>query len=214
MSESFHRIRELFIESAEDFSVGAGDYDFRSDDFIKVQRDVIGLLAMLSAVGSSRKFSSEEELFELSVDLGGFVLGPLMGVQEHLSRISNKHPEALQDFSEFIFSLAQLFFIPSKSLKKRYRSESLAFGTSLAKVNELKEEAKERARTIAEEKWKSDAKKKEYPRLTDMTLYVKDQLQREGFGSELPKTIEGLKGWLRPIAPSYAKQPGRSPKSS
>ncbi|TFH81781.1 hypothetical protein [Pseudomonas kribbensis] len=214
MSEDFEKIRELFIEAAVDFTDAAESYDFLSDDFLKVQNEVIGLLSMISAVGMSRKFKSEEELFNLSLDLGGFVLGPLIRVQDHLAEISGKRPEAVKDFSEFIFSIAQLFFIPSQNLKRRYRSENAAFKSSLAVVNEIKDAVRERARTIADEKWKSDAKKKEYPRLSDMAVYVRTRLEGEGWSEDMPKTLETIKGWLRPMAPAYAKQPGRSPKSS
>ena len=214
MSENFVKVRELFISSAEDFTDASKDYDFLSDDLLKVQNEVLGLLAMISAVGLSRKFKSEEELFNLALDLGGFVLGPLSKIQEHLMDVSGRRPEALEDFTELMFSIAQLFFIPSRNLKRRYRSESAAFSSSLAVVNEIKDAVKERARSIADEKWKSDAKKKEYPRLSDMAVYVRTRLETEGWAEDMPKTIETVKSWLRPMAPAYAKQPGRSPKSS
>lgn len=214
MSENFEKVRELFINAAEEFTDASEGYDFLSDDLLKVQNEVVGLLAMISAVGLSRKFKSEEELFDLSLDLGGFVLAPLIKVQEHMVDALGRRPEALNDLSEFIFSIAQLFFIPSQNLKRRYRSENAAFNSSLAVVNEIKDAIRERARTIADEKWKSDARKKEYPRLSDMAVYVRTRLESEGWAEGMPKTIEAIKGWLRPMAPAYAKQPGRSPKSS
>jgi hypothetical protein len=214
MSENFEKVRELFIRAAEEFADTSEDYNFLSSDLLKVQNEVVGLLAMISAVGLSRKFKSEKELFDLSLDLAGFVLAPLIKVQEHLVDASDRRPEALQDFSEFVFSIAQLFFIPSQNLKSRYRSEGAAFNSSLAVVNEIKDAIRERARSIANEKWKSDAKKKEYPRLSDMAVYVRTRLESEGWAEDMPKTIETIKGWLRPMAPAYAKQPGRSPKSS
>ena len=214
MSENFEKVRRLFIQAAEEFTDASEDYNFLSDDLLKVQNEVVGLLAMISAVGLSRKFKSEKELFDLSLDLAGFVLAPLIKVQEHLVDASDRRPEALQDLSELVFSIAQLFFIPSQNLKRRYRSESAAFNSSLAVVNEIKDAIRERARSIANEKWKSDAKKKEYPRLSDMAVYVRTRLESEGWAEDLPKTIETIKGWLRPMAPAYAKQPGRSPKSS
>lgn len=78
MSENFEKVRGLFISATEEFIDTSEDYNFLSDDLLKVQKEVVGLLAMMSVVGLSRKFKSEEELFDLSVDLGGFVLAPLI----------------------------------------------------------------------------------------------------------------------------------------
>jgi len=59
MSENFEKVRRLFIQAAEEFTDASEDYNFLSDDLLKVQNEVVGLLAMISAVGLSRKFISE-----------------------------------------------------------------------------------------------------------------------------------------------------------
>lgn len=214
MSDSFDKTRVLFIETAQEFGAEPDEDVFFGEDLEKIQKHVVGILASISAVGLSRKFESEDALFDLTADLGGVVLEPLIKVQNYLAKISHECPEAQKALAELLFNIAHLFFIPSMNLRNRYRSESAAFRLSLGIVNEIKEAVRERAKNIADEKWKSDAKKKEYPRLTDMALYVKARLEMEGFGEDMPKTIETVKGWLRLVAPAYAKQPGRSPKSS
>ncbi|WGK92562.1 hypothetical protein ACM1ZW_19550 [Pseudomonas sp. NFX71] len=214
MSDSFDETRALFIEKAKEFGAEPDEVIFGGDDFVSMQNHIVGVLASISAVGLSRKVKSVESLFDLAADLGAVVLGPLLQLQNYFDNTSNKCMAEQKALTELLFNISHLFFIPSGNLRNRYRVESSAFNSSLGFVNELKEAIRERAQTIADEKWKSDAKKKEYPRVSDMALYVKGRLESEGWSDDLPKTIETIKGWLRPVAPAYAKQPGRSPKSS
>lgn len=75
----------------------------------------------------------------------------------------------------------------------------------LAEKNAKASERSERARSLASSIWAVDSKY-EY-RLSDMATEVKNILEREGVPN-LPK-IERIKEWIKPVAPEYARRPGR-----
>lgn len=81
----------------------------------------------------------------------------------------------------------------------------------LALVNAAKAAAIERAQAIAAQLWEADAA--QAIRLGEMADKVYRALVAEGFTESLPGTTESLKEWIKPVAPDYARKPGRSRKS-
>lgn len=99
--------------------------------------------------------------------------------------------------------------IASLQLQKVKESQTRGYRSSLAIICQAKSETRAIARTIAEETWQNDTDH-EY-RLKDMAGVVEDHLKSKGY-TDLPKR-ERIKEWLKPIAPDYARRPGRERKS-
>lgn len=81
----------------------------------------------------------------------------------------------------------------------------------LARINQRKAAAKEKARQAAAAKWSGDTDK-QY-RVSDMADMVYRQLALEGMIDALPDRPEGVIPWIKPVAPEYASKPGRRKKS-
>lgn len=81
----------------------------------------------------------------------------------------------------------------------------------LNEINNAKFKAKERAKAIADDLWRADVEEK--IRISVMADKVYRKLVDEGFVDQLPGHAETLKEWINPVAPEYARKPGRPPKS-
>ncbi|MGP3792521.1 hypothetical protein [Pseudomonas sp. B392_1p] len=92
----------------------------------------------------------------------------------------------------------------NKTTKKRM--------SGLDQFNEDKSAAIERAQVIAKQQWQADAAKE--IRIGNMADRVYRALVDEGFKESLPDTPDRLKQWIKPVAPKYASQAGRSRKTS
>lgn len=69
-----------------------------------------------------------------------------------------------------------------------------------------------RARTIASELWSKDASRS--LRVGDMAEHVYGQLLDEGVDINQLPDRDRVRKWIRPVAPEYAKRPGRAPRKS
>jgi hypothetical protein len=77
--------------------------------------------------------------------------------------------------------------------------------------NAAKAKVQERAKSIATERWQADATQE--IRLGDMADRVYRALAADGFAESLPGTAERIKEWIKPVAPDYARKPGRRRKT-
>lgn len=74
-------------------------------------------------------------------------------------------------------------------------------------VSKEKIEAKRYARNIAEYLWRKDIEHK--IKIKEMAINVYAELHQTHHRAQLPDKPESLKGWIKDIAPSYAKESGR-----
>lgn len=105
--------------------------------------------------------------------------------------------------------LIGMFKVAIVIASQRVKSE-IAKISPLARKNQDKENVIRRARELAQEFWRADESQK--LRISDMADIVYKKLVGEGMGELLPDTIERVKEWLKPVAPSYARKGGRAKK--
>lgn len=74
-----------------------------------------------------------------------------------------------------------------------------------------KQAAIEACRNIAARIWASDYTQE--IRLADMCERIYKMMLDQGAGEYLPGESQGLKQWIRPVAPDYARRPGRPKKN-
>lgn len=74
-------------------------------------------------------------------------------------------------------------------------------------INNPKAEAKKRAQEIAKDLWVADFDK--LIGVPAMAKLIAPLMMDEGFGSVLPDTERGLRAWIGPVAPAYARSRGR-----
>lgn len=85
-------------------------------------------------------------------------------------------------------------------------------GKGLKEVNEKKAEVKARAAALATEKWQADTH--EQIRIGAMADEVYRALLGEGYKlKDMPDSKEGVKPWIKDVAPSYARSGGRPRKT-
>jgi hypothetical protein len=120
--------------------------------------------------------------------------------------LTDEQREQLTNVIVCFFKLGATLVVPHIVDKKKAEQ---VFQRSLGPVNAAKATVQDRARTLASEVWQADTDQ-EF-RLKDMAGLVKDVLKREG-REDLP-SLERIKKWIKPVAPAYASNPGRSPKT-
>lgn len=81
----------------------------------------------------------------------------------------------------------------------------------LNEINRLKEQAMEKALSLAESRWNEDVTKS--IRIGDMAVIVYRALVDMGLHMALPDTSERLREWIKPVAPEYSRRGGRSRKT-
>lgn len=105
--------------------------------------------------------------------------------------------------------LIGMFKVAIVIASQRVKSE-IAKISPLARKNKDKENIIRRACELAQELWRADEEQK--VRISDMADIVYSKLAGEGMSEHLPDTIERVKEWLKPVAPSYARKGGRARK--
>lgn len=86
------------------------------------------------------------------------------------------------------------------------------YAHSLAKIQEAKDKAVERAQAIATELWKSE--KEQITRIGIMADRVYRAMASEGLADSLPGSADRIREWIKPVAPANARKPGKPRKSS
>lgn len=82
----------------------------------------------------------------------------------------------------------------------------------LNEINRLKEQAMEKALSLAESRWNNDITQS--IRIGDMAIAVYRDLVDMGLHVALPDTSDRLKDWIKQVAPPYARKGGRSRKTT
>lgn len=92
-------------------------------------------------------------------------------------------------------------------IKKRRKE---IYYSSLGGKAEAHKKLVERAKTIADDKWKESTG--EIIRMGDMADIVYRKLTAEGFSERLPDDIVRIREWIKPVAPDAASRPGPNRK--
>ncbi|MCY1449598.1 hypothetical protein D9M71_663480 [compost metagenome] len=165
--------------------------------------ETIGLLGlMLSLTFLEDNPATEESRWQS--------LKPLMGSIVSLTKTLNaEQKDQMADIVAGFFILGDTLLRPN--LESKVERQIAFENGSLCKFNNHKAAVIEYAKVIATENWEADTAQK--IRVGDMAEIVWARLVVESLKKWLPDKPEGIKEWIKSVAPEYARKAGRPPKS-
>ncbi|UVL04772.1 hypothetical protein [Pseudomonas sp. B21-047] len=129
---------------------------------------------------------------------------------EILAAISTEDEEVAEGIRVAMMSIGTALFGSLIDYSSRAVNREMASLRGLNARNKSLKRAADRAREVAVEKWAEDHD--QCIRIGEMAQAIYAQLHSEGLDKVLPKDPDGVRKWIRPVAPPHAIRPGRTKK--
>jgi len=128
-----------------------------------------------------------------------------------LTAISSEDAEIAEGIRVAMMSIGTALLGSLINYSSRAVNREMASLRGLNARNKSLRQAANRAREVAVAKWGED--RAQSIRIGEMAQAIYAQLHAEGLDKVLPKDPDGVRKWIRSVAPPHAIRPGRSRKS-
>lgn len=128
-----------------------------------------------------------------------------------LTEISAEDVEIAEGIRTAMMSIGTALLSSMIEYSSREVDREIASLRGLNARNKSLKQAAERAREIAVSKWAEDHE--QFIRIGEMAQAIYAELYSQGLNKVLPKDPDGIRKWIRPVAPPHAMRPGRTKKS-
>lgn len=128
-----------------------------------------------------------------------------------LKHLSNRDALIAEGINAAMMCLGTALLGATLESSVRAHSREMASLRGINARNKALSDTAERARKIATGFWGTEDYKQS--RIGDMAQLVYAELHAQGMQKLLPKDPDGVRKWIRPVAPPHAMKPGRSKKS-
>lgn len=128
-----------------------------------------------------------------------------------LTAISSEDAEVAEGIRVAMMSIGTALLGSLINYSSRAVNREMASLRGLNARNKSLRQAANRAREVAVAKWGED--RAQSIRIGEMAQAIYAQLHAEGLDKVLPKDPDGVRKWIRSVAPPHAIRPGRSRKT-